>query len=159
MNRIIMLNDDLESQMRMYLGLCTHYRIEIAENEVALMRLIRRKRPRLLMLDAHHGNFIQSGKPASRLIEKIKHKYNRLRILTIVDGNDEHYGRSLEHCGADGWVDRLIDCDDLLLRVEQVLASSLPFTLKVAFTPKNEAATPMLGPSALSTRIEQRLPV
>jgi hypothetical protein len=62
MDRIIMLHEDLESQMRMYLVLCPRYRIEIAENEVALMRLIRRKKPRLLLLDAHYTSLNRDHK-------------------------------------------------------------------------------------------------
>ncbi len=122
MNRIIMLNDDLESQMRMYLALCPRYRIEIAENEVALMRLIRRKRPTLLMLDANHSRLAYNGKSAGKLIEKIKHKYHSLHVLAIVKEGDEHYGSTLQQRGADGWVDHLIAPDELLDRVDQVLS-------------------------------------
>lgn len=119
-----MLNDDLESQMRMYLALCPRYRIEIAENEVTLMRLIRRKRPTLLMLDAHHSRLAYSGKSAGKLIEKIKQKYQSLRVLAIVKEADEYLGDTLQRRGADGWVDHMIEADELLDRVAQVLSFS-----------------------------------
>ena len=129
MYRIIMLNDDLESQMRMYLALCPRYRIEIAENEITLMRLIRRKRPQLLILDAHHSRFLHNGKSAGKLIEKIKHKHNRLRILAIVRSQDELHGRALIQSGADDWVDYLIDGDLLMQRIDQLLISAPPITV------------------------------
>ena len=129
MYRIIMLNDDLESQMRMYLALCPRYRIEIAENEIALMRLIRRKRPQLLILDAHHSRFNANGKSAGKLIEKIKHKYNRLRVLAIVRGDDAAHGPQLQQSGADDWVEHLVDAGELRQRIDQLLVSAPPITV------------------------------
>ncbi len=122
MNRIIMLNDDLESQMRMYLALCPRYRIEIAENEVSLMRLIRRKRPTLLLLDANHSRLSFNGKSPGRLIEKIKQKYQSLRVLAIVKDGDEGFGHTLQQRGADGWVDHMIETEELLHQVDQALS-------------------------------------
>jgi DNA-binding NarL/FixJ family response regulator len=122
MNRIIMLNDDLESQMRMYLALCPRYRIEIAENEVTLMRLIRRKRPALLLLDANHSRLAFNGKSPGRLIEKIKQKYHSLHVLAIVRDGDEDFGHTLQQRGADGWVDHMIEADKLRDQVDHVLS-------------------------------------
>jgi DNA-binding NarL/FixJ family response regulator len=121
MNRIVMLNEDLESQMRMYLALCPRYRIEIAENELALMRLLRRKKPNLLLLDAHYSRFNHTGKSVSKLVEKIKRKYNHLPVLTIISGDDEGVGQVLAQRGADGWVNRRVETDDLLQRVDNLL--------------------------------------
>lgn len=131
MDRIIILNDDLESQMRMYLALCASYRIDIAEDEVVLMRLLRRKRPDLLLLDAHYSRFNQDGKTACKLIQKIKHKHRRVRVLAIV-ASDERLGCSLQESGADGWVDRHVEAGELLARVSRLLAQPTPFTLETA---------------------------
>ncbi len=123
MNRIVMLNEDLESQMRMYLALCPHYRIEIAENELALMRVLRRKKPHLLLLDAHYSRFNHNGKSVSKLVEKIKRKYNHLPVLAIVNGEDERIGEMLSQRGADGWITRRIQIEALLQRVDGLLQS------------------------------------
>lgn len=121
MNRIVMLNEDLESQMRIYLALCPRYRIEIAENELALMRLLRRKKPNLLLLDAHYNRFNHNGKSVSKLVEKIKRKYHHLPVLTIINSEDERVGEVLAQRGADGWVNRRVEIDDLLQRVDDLL--------------------------------------
>jgi DNA-binding response OmpR family regulator len=121
MNRIIMLNEDLESQMRMYLALCPRYRIEIAENELSLMRLLRRKKPQLLLLDAHYSRFNNNGKSVTKMVEKIKRKYNQLPVLTIINDDAERLGRNLQQRGADGWITRQIRTDDLLQRVDVLL--------------------------------------
>jgi response regulator RpfG family c-di-GMP phosphodiesterase len=138
MNRIIMLNEDLESQMRMYLALCPRYRIEIAENELALMRLLRRKKPNLLLLDAHYSRFNHNGKSVVKLVEKIKRKYNHLPVLTIIRGEDEQVGEILARRGADGWVNRGVEIDDLLQRVDDLLQPRRSF-LENAYLQPQEA--------------------
>jgi len=120
-----MLHDDLESQMRMYLALCPRYRIEIAENEVALMRLIRRKKPHLLLLDAHHGALNQERKSVLKLVDKIKRKHARLRVLAIVNGEDQRLVHQLEQQGVDGWVNQPIVEEDLLHSVTRLFDPQL----------------------------------
>jgi DNA-binding NarL/FixJ family response regulator len=129
MNRIVMLNEDLESQMRMYLALCPRYRIEIAENELSLMRLLRRKKPQLLLLDAHYSRFNHNGRSVTKLVEKIKRKYSHLPVLTIINGDDEKLGQVLQQLGADGWISRRIQIDDLLQRVDNLLQPLSPYVV------------------------------
>ena len=119
MNRIIMLHDDLEAQMRMYLALCPRYRIEIAENEVALMRLIRRKKPRLLLLDVHYGALNHDSKSVLKFVDKIKRKHARLRVLAVGNGEDHRLVRQLEQQGVDGWVNQPIVDEELLKNVDR----------------------------------------
>jgi len=107
--------------MRIYLALCPRYRIEIAENELALMRLLRRKKPHLLLLDAHYNCFNHNSRTVGKLVEKIKRKYNRLPVLTIISDEDGQTGEVLAQRGADGWVNRRIEIDDLLQRVDNLL--------------------------------------
>jgi DNA-binding NarL/FixJ family response regulator len=130
MNRIIMLNEDLESQMRMYLALRPRYRIEIAENELTLMRLIRRKNPKLLLLDAHYSRFNHNGKSVVKLVEKIKRKYVHLPVVAIVNDEDERLGHQLQQRGADAWITRVIPTDDLLQRVDDLLDANPYFAVK-----------------------------
>ena len=137
MNRIVMLNEDLESQMRMYLALCPRYRIEIAENELALMRVLRRKKPNLLLLDAHYSRFNHNSRSVSKLVEKIKRKYTRLPVLAIVSGEDERLGEVLTQLGADGWITRRIQIDSLIQRVDDLL-QSIPTFVDDGYAPSPE---------------------
>lgn len=101
MNRIVILNDELESQMRIYLALCEKYRVEIAEDEATLMRMIRRKKPKLVMLDANYSAFSNNGKSVYKTIEKIKKKYEQLKIITILDGMDRLLLERVRETGSD----------------------------------------------------------
>ncbi len=140
MNRIVMLNEDLESQMRMYLALRPRYRIEIAENELTLMRLLRRKKPSLLLLDAHYNCFSHNSKTVSKLVEKIKRKYTHLPVLTIVSSDEEKVGEDLSQRGADGWVNRRVDIDDLLQRVDGLLQPRQSFMETTYLQPQEAMA-------------------
>ena len=126
MKKIIMLNDDLESQMRMYLTLNPQYRIDIAENEVILMRMLRRKKPKLLMIDASYRNPRHQGRSFVSLVEKIKQKYNRLFILTVVDDDTQKLIPKLKQLGVEAWIDRTAEADTLLERVNELLDYKLP---------------------------------
>lgn len=126
MKKIIMLNDDLESQMRMYLTLIPQYRIDIAENEVILMRMLRRKKPKLLMIDASYRNPRHQGRSVVSLVEKIKQKYNRLFILTVVDHDTQKLIPKLKQVGVEGWIERTAEADTLLERVNTLLDSQSP---------------------------------
>ena len=85
MDRIIILNEELESQMRIYLALCDHFRVEVAEDEPTLMRMIRRKNPQLVFLDAALSTYKSNGKSICKAVSKIRRKYNHLKIITILD--------------------------------------------------------------------------
>lgn len=101
MNRIIILNEELESQMRMYLALCDRYRVEIAEDEATMMRMIRRKNPKLVFLDAKYSGYTNNGKTIFKTIEKIKRKYHHLKIVTILDGDDRSLFDRVQKIGSD----------------------------------------------------------
>ncbi len=122
MNRIIILNEELESQMRMYLALCDRFRVDIAEDEANLMRMIRRKKPRVVMLDANFSGFNNNGKSVYKTIEKIKKKYQDLKIITIVDGSDRRTLDKIYEVGSDGILMKPIEESDVIQSVVDVLS-------------------------------------
>lgn len=85
MKRIIILNEELETQMRMYLALSTRYKVEIAEDEAMLMRMIRRKKPRLIFLDGEYSGYSREGKSITKTVQKIKKKYHELQVISIMN--------------------------------------------------------------------------
>lgn len=121
MNRIIILNEELESQMRMYLALCDRYRVEIAENEAILMRMIRRKNPKLIFLDAKYSGFINNGKSVCKTIRKIRNKYEDLKIITILDGEDLRLLNRVREYGSDGVLLRPINESKVIQSVRELL--------------------------------------
>ena len=101
MDRIVILNEELESQMRIYLALCDRYRVEVAEDEPALMRMIRRKNPQLIFLDAALSAYKNNGKSICKAVSKIRRKYNHLKIITVLDPEQEAIQKKLQDIGSD----------------------------------------------------------
>lgn len=125
MNRIIILDEKLESQMRMYLALCNNYRVEIAEDEATLMRMIRRKNPKLILLDANYSGFNNNGKSVHKTIEKIKKKYNDLKVVTILDRDDSDLHRITTQKASDAILMRPIEEDHVINSVKEQLLTPM----------------------------------
>ncbi|MCA9731773.1 MAG: hypothetical protein H6696_17050 [Deferribacteres bacterium] len=89
MKRIIILNEDLETQMRMYLALSTRYKVEIAEDEAMLMRMIRRKKPRLIFLDEEYSGYAREGRSITKTVQKIKKKYTELQVISVLNSHSK----------------------------------------------------------------------
>ncbi|MCA9740176.1 response regulator [candidate division KSB1 bacterium] len=124
MNRIIILDEELESQMRMYLALCSRYRVEIAEDEATLMRMIRRKNPKLILLDANYSGFNNNGKSVHKTIQKIKKKYSTLKVVTILDRDDMELHRTATQEASDAVLLRPVDEINVLKRVREQLSNA-----------------------------------
>lgn len=124
MNRIIILAEELEAQMRMYLALCNKYKVEIAEDESMLLRLIRRKNPRLIVLDAGYSGFNNNGKSVHKIIEKIKSKYRNVKVLTILDHNGQGRGQQAAATASDGVLHRPVDEERIIQSVQRHLSVS-----------------------------------
>ncbi|RMD91550.1 MAG: response regulator [Calditrichaeota bacterium] len=121
MNRIIILNEELESQMRMYLALSDRYRVDIAEDEANLMRMIRRKKPKLVLIDANFSGFNNNGKSIYKIIQKIKRKYQDLKIITILNGEDSRMLDRIHEIGSDGVLLRPVDEESVTHSVSCVM--------------------------------------
>ncbi len=93
-----MLHEELGTQMQIYLALCDAYKVEIAENVESAMYLLRKTKPEILLLDYNLDQFTSNGKTGVDFIRKVKKKYNDLKIMMIMDNNEEL--QVLEH-GAD----------------------------------------------------------
>jgi len=119
MNRIIILNGELETQMQLYLSLCDNYRVEIAEDEAQLMRMIRRKKPELIFLDADFSGFSVAGKSLPKMILKLKKKYQELKIITISNAESALSLRNKETNGSDRILIRPFDEDAIQQSVTQ----------------------------------------
>ncbi len=120
MTRIVLLNDELGSQMQIYLALCDGYSIEIAESVEAAMYLLRKLRPEILVMDYDLTHFRARGKQGIDFIRKVKRKYNHLKIVTILDDKDKVYETEIQQNGADGIVYRPLKNRHIILNVKKV---------------------------------------
>jgi len=126
MDRIIILNEELESQMRIYLALCERYRVEVAEDEPALMRMIRRKKPQLVFLDAALSNYKNNGKSVCKAVAKIRRKYDHLKIITVLDADQSGIQQKVLEVGSDHILFRPLSAAGVLKSVDELMNKFSP---------------------------------
>lgn len=117
MKRIILLDDELESQMRIYLALCDKYQVDIAEDDHVAVNMVRKLQASLLLMDLRSPSDRNNGKSGFKLIEKLKRKHESLKILAILDRRDRALERELKAKGADGIVVKPIRIRALLSQI------------------------------------------
>ncbi len=123
MIKIILLNEELGSQMQIYLALCDGYKIEIADNIENAMYLLRKLKPEILLLDFNLDYFNANGKTGIDFIKKIKRKYTDLKVLTILDSKDKSKESELQENGADEILYKPIKNRRLLTNVKKLSTS------------------------------------
>lgn len=124
MKRIVILHEELKAQMLIYLALSEMYRVEIAEDEAALMRMIRRKRPSLVFLDADFSGFRNGGKSVYKTIQKIKRKYEALKIVTILKQAEKTILDEVRKKGSDGVLLHPIDKTEVVKTAARQLTTA-----------------------------------
>jgi len=87
MKKIVLLHEELGTQMQIYLALCDVYRVEIAENIESAMYMLRKFRPEILLLD-YNLSYFSNGKKGVDFIRKIKRKYHDLKVVVILEGTE-----------------------------------------------------------------------
>ena len=121
MKKIVMLNEDLGTQMQIYLALCDAYKVEIAENVESAMYLLRKTKPEVLLLDYNLDQFTSNGKTGVDFIKKVKKKYNDLKVMMIMDINDQI---QIQEHGADEVLYKPIRNKNLILNVKRLAGAT-----------------------------------
>ena len=87
--KIVLINEELHSQMQIYLALCDRHSVEIAEDEETALRLINEKLPDLVVLDLGLPSPDGNGWAGLRLLEKVKRQHPHIRVVTIINEENE----------------------------------------------------------------------
>lgn len=129
MKKIVMLIEELGSQMRIHLALCDHYNILFAENIEATMYFLRRAKPDLLLLDFDLKPFRANRQRAIDLIGKIKGKYEDLKVVTILNQAERIAESDVQLCGADAVLQRPIETENLIVKLSELTKSGANETI------------------------------
>jgi len=121
MKKIVMLNEDLGTQMQIYLALCDAYKVEIAENVESAMYLLRKTKPEVLLLDYNLDQFTANGKTGIDFIKKVKKKYTDLKVMMIMDNKDQV---QIQEHGADEVLYKPIRNKNLILNVKKLAGAT-----------------------------------
>lgn len=129
MKKIVMLIEELGSQMRIHLALCDLYNILFAENIEATMYFLRRAKPDLLLLDFDLKPFRANRQRAIDLIGKIKGKYEDLKVVTILNQAERIAESDVQLCGADAVLQRPIETENLIVKLSELTKSGANETI------------------------------
>ena len=111
-----MLNEELGSQMQIYLALCDAYKVEIAENIETAMYLLRKMHPEVLLMDYNLEYFKTNGKTGIEFVKKVKKKYNHLKVMIILDHKDKANVSEIQKNGVDEVIYKPIKNRNLISR-------------------------------------------
>jgi len=120
MKKILILNADLGTQMQIYLALCDAYQIEIAENIDAVMYYLRKMRPEILVLDYNLEALQTNGRTGADVLRKVKKKYQDLKVVLLVDGDDRKHEIDGESDTADSILFKPIKNRNLISSVKKL---------------------------------------
>lgn len=120
MKRIVILNEELGSQMRIYLALCDAYQVEIAESVESVMYLLRKIKPEILLMEYNLEQFKANGRSGLDFIRKVKKKYQSLKVVTILDNKDKPFEAEIQQNGADGILYKPIKVRSLITHVNNL---------------------------------------
>ncbi len=88
--KIVIFNDDLRSEMQMYLALSNHYDVTIAEDEDDLMNLLDASSTDFTFLDLNYGDKKpKKNDKALQIASLIQQKHPRTALVGICDQDDK----------------------------------------------------------------------
>lgn len=88
--KIVIFNEDLRSEMQMYLALSNHYEVSIAEDEDDLMNLLDTSLTDFTFLDLDGGQIDGENKKALEIATRIQQKHPKIELVGICDRKDDN---------------------------------------------------------------------
>lgn len=117
--KIIIFNDELRSQMQMYLALHRRYEVEIAEDENALIELLDQAKTDITFLDLNYSSSDNNSETGIKLAKQVRRKYPHLRLIGIYDGQSPKLRDRAQKLGFADLITRPIRNRELLKAIEQ----------------------------------------
>lgn len=111
--KIVIFNEDLRSEMQMYLALSNHYDVTIAESEDDLLQLLDRNAPDYTFLDLESGEENVDRSNRFEIANLIRSRHPDTKVVGICDAKEKCVSAAAAH-GIDRMVTRPIKNRELL---------------------------------------------
>lgn len=111
--KIVIFNEDLRSEMQMYLALSNHYDVTIAESEDDLLQLLDRNSPDYTFLDLETGEANPNRHSRFEIANLIRSKHPDTKVVGICDAKENCVSDAAAH-GINRTVTRPIKNRELL---------------------------------------------
>jgi DNA-binding NtrC family response regulator len=116
--KIIIFNEELRSQMQMYLALHHRHDVEIAEDEDTLLQILDNNNADITFLDLNYASGEHNGETGVKLVRQVREKYPRLKVIGIHNGQDSKLETKALEFGANDFITRPIKNRQLLRVLE-----------------------------------------
>ena len=112
--KIVIFDDDLRSEMQMYLALSNHYDVTVAEDEDDLMQLLAQETADLTFLDLDSGEKKKKSKKSKSIATRIQEKHPKIELVGICNDRNPSTTHLAEGMGIKRVVTRPIKNRELL---------------------------------------------
>ena len=117
--KIVILNDELRSEMQMYLALSHRHDVQIAQDVVDLMQLLEQEVADFTFVDLGSlPGSDEGGAEGFELANKILQEHPRIKVVGICDRDDQKLQQRAAHHGILDVITRPIKNRDLLSMIE-----------------------------------------
>ena len=86
--KIVIFDEDLRSEMQMYLALSNHYDVTVAEDEDDLMQLLERDAADFTFLDLDSGQKKKKNKKSMEIASRIQKRHPKIELVGICDNQN-----------------------------------------------------------------------
>jgi PleD family two-component response regulator len=116
--KIIIYNDELRSEMQMYLALSHRYEVEIAQDPEDLLRLLAENAADFTFIDLGAQSGELARKKGFELIDRILKHHPAIKVVGICDREDELLQQAAAHQGIPQVITRPIRNRELFKMIE-----------------------------------------
>jgi len=116
--KIIIFNEELRSQMQMYLALHLRHEVEIAEDKEALLKILNSDCADVTFLDLNYSSEEHNGESGVKLAQQVRRKYPNLRVIGIHNGHDSSLENKAQKIGLNDLITRPIKNRQLMKALE-----------------------------------------
>jgi DNA-binding NarL/FixJ family response regulator len=102
--KIVIFNEELRSEMQMYLTLCDRHKVEIAQDLEELMKLLEEEVTDLTFLDLAPASETEGTIDPFEVARKVLEKHPQIKVVGICDHDDQ----SLQKAAADHGIEKVI---------------------------------------------------
>jgi len=113
--KIVIFNEELRSEMQMYLALCNRHDVEIADGVEDLMKLLEGDAADLTFLDL---TGTEADHDRLSIANQVREKHPKIKVVGIVDHSDVELEKTARHKGISSVISRPIKNRELLKALE-----------------------------------------
>ena len=117
--RVLIVDDDKAITQQLFWTLCEDYEVVTAHDLQSAVRRVTIYEPAVSILDLHLPPVVDTPEVGLRILEYIKGRYPRSKVLVVSSANGETQ-RACHDSGADEFIDKPFEIEQLLATMRRI---------------------------------------